>query len=97
MRLEPGQDPSAALKRIYSVGQLDTGGGIVKVTRSGQIKGGPTGFPGKTDDQQSPQFREDRHGPAYSNSTARSWLHGNGNATAKPNFDHSPKRGSERR
>lgn len=46
---------------------------------------------------QRPQFREDQHGRGYANNTPRSWVHGNGDATTRPGFDHSPKRGKERR
>ena len=47
---------------------------------------------------QRPQFREDKRGRGYSNDTPKSWVHGkNGDATTRPGFDHSPKRGGERR
>jgi hypothetical protein len=49
------------------------------------------------EDLQKPQDPINQHGPGYSNNTPRSWLHGNGDATTRPGFDHSPKRGSERR
>jgi|KBSMisStandDraft_5_1062788.scaffolds.fasta_scaffold299540_2 hypothetical protein len=48
------------------------------------------------EDLQRPQFRQDQHGKGYCPFTPKSWVHG-GNATARPGFDHSPKRGSERR
>ena len=48
--------------------------------------------------EQRPQFRADAHAANYDNDVASgSWLDGGKQATTMPNFDHSPKRGKERR
>lgn len=93
MRLEQGSDPSAAVERLYRASQLDRGDGLVHVNRRGEIIGSPTGFTGAGPAYQKPQFSADQHGPRYLNSTPRSWIHGNGDATTRPGFDHSRPRG----
>lgn len=48
------------------------------------------------EDLQKPQFAEDQHAKGYCPTvSAKSWLRSD--ATQRPGFDHSPKRGSERR
>lgn len=92
MRLTEGTDPSAAIERLYGAGQLDRGGGLVRVNRKGELCGGPKGFTGTARAYQAPQFAEDGHGPSYRSDTPRSWVHG-GDATSRPGFDHSARRG----
>ena len=48
--------------------------------------------------EQAPQFKEDAQARGYDNDVPKgSWLDGGKQATSMPNFDHSPKRGKERR
>lgn len=47
-------------------------------------------------DLQAPQFEQDKHAKGYCPTvSAKSWLRSD--ATQRPGFDRSPKRGSERR
>lgn len=46
-----------------------------------------------TDDQQAPQFPEDKHGAKYDNCTPDNWLRGMGpkGAEGKPGYDSGKK------
>jgi len=94
VRIEPNTDPKPALDWIYDnprpgdsrhYGKPLAGDGLVDARQHArEIR------------LQKPQDIENQHGKGYCPSTPRSWIHG-GDATSRPGFDHSPKRGSERR
>jgi hypothetical protein len=82
MRLAHGEDPHDKLRRIYN------GESNVRVTRSGEIIGRPTGFTDiETRNLQKPQDPIDQHGKSYDNDTGGAWEHASGDS--RPAFDHN--------
>lgn len=97
VRIEPGTDPTKALSFLYDnpiegasrhYGRPLAGDGLVTAKQhADEVR------------LQKPQFAEDAHGKGYCPNVASDWRRGMGagGATARPGFDHSPKRGTERR
>ena len=95
--IAPGTDPTKALGYLYSnpiegparrYGKPLDGDGLVTAKQhADEVR------------LQKPQFPEDRHGAGYCPDVASDWRRGMGagGATSRPGFDHSPKRGQERR
>ena len=94
VRIEPNTDPTEAIDFLYDNPKLGTsrhcgrplaGDGLVTASQHArEVR------------LQKPQDIESQHARGYCPSTPKSWVHG-GNATSRPGFDHSPKRGKERR
>jgi hypothetical protein len=95
VRIEPNTDPRRAIDFLY---RNPIEGASRRYGKAATAGDGLVSDKQHADEVrlQQPQFREDKHGPHYCPSTPKSWVHG-GNATSRPGFDHSPKRGSERR
>jgi hypothetical protein len=110
-RLRPGDDPTAAINRLYGVGRSYPHGKPHDAPRQGK-PGYTTPVPTRdeeyahygqatrderlTFDEQAPQTPADKHGASYDNDSG-GWVRGRGPEAPHPHFDHSPPRGKERR
>jgi hypothetical protein len=103
--LKPGDDPTAAVNKLYSYGRTTYGQKHPDTPRETTPKykaqtprdaGAPASYGvGKNSpvspapDEQSPQFRDDKHGKAYDND-ASGWVRGMGGQAPHPKFDSGP-------